>query len=102
MRFCLLLLVCFISGCGASPRGPAQVQPLPPVEVFFTRPAPFAYRVGPEITSASAELTAVRADLGAQGAQLGCDAVVDVTISPEAQNEKARSWGFCAYRVSTR
>jgi hypothetical protein len=94
----VILLGCLVAGCAGSSSGPNQAQPLPSIEVFFA-PAPFAYRVGPEVMTTATDSSVVRADLGAQGALLGCDAIVDITISTKAHNGKARSWGFCAYRV---
>lgn len=99
MRSRIILLSCFLAGCAGSSSGPTRAQPLPAIQVYFT-PAPFPYRVGPEVMTSATDSSQVRADLGAQGALLGCDAIVDITISSKAHNEKARSWGFCAYRVA--
>ena len=98
MRSTGVLLGCLLAGCAGSSQSVKQAQPLPSVQVFFA-PAPFAYRVGPEVMTSATDSSRVRADLGAQGVQLGCDAIVDVMISSKANNGKARSWGFCAYRV---
>lgn len=99
MRPIALLLASLVAGCAGTAPVRQTAQPVPAVEVLF-EPAPFPYRVGPEVMTSAVDPRAVRAELGAQGSLLGCDAIVDVTISQTAHNGKARSWGFCAYRVS--
>lgn len=96
--FTALIVVLCIAGCGPRrPREPALVPNAPSAPVYFG-PAPFVYRVGPQLSTTSVDSAEVRARLGNEGARLGCDAVADVVISPAGRGFDARTWGFCAFR----
>ena len=101
VRFATWLCVAAsLSGCAKQAQLTGFKQTVAAVEVYFG-PPPFAYRVGPELTTSATDSATVHRQLSEQGARLGCHAVTDVVIPRPARGVATRSWGFCAYRVST-
>ncbi|MGQ0816348.1 MAG: hypothetical protein ACT4O1_18115 [Gemmatimonadota bacterium] len=77
---------------------PAQTLPI------YSGPAPWAYRLGPEVYAPAGQDSAAAAEYIAERAvRLGCDAIVNVRMPVHTRREgsvRETVWGICAYRIS--
>ena len=107
MRLFVMLTALMLGSACASQRSPDQrVGTSAPADMpvsVYSGPAPFAYRLGPELYAPqSADKAAATAYLATKGARLGCDAVVMARQPSHDEREggvREGAWGICAFKV---
>lgn len=107
MKGWLVTVVLFAAACGSANEARyVSALPAPRATIpVFSGPAPWAYRLGPEVyASESVQREVILTELASAGIRQGCDAVVMARLPESVAHEGGindRPWGICAFRVAT-